>query len=95
MKNEEQALHQKLPQHLQRILEGKRLLLWREILVDLEYPDVAVIDDMCSGFKLTGWAPSTAVFRPDVRRPSLGLQQVDQHVEGIERSRGQLSPWRC
>ena len=61
LKNEEQSLHQKLPHHLQRILEGKRLLLWREILVDLEYPDVAVIDDICSGFKLTGWAPSTGV----------------------------------
>ena len=42
--------------------------LWREILVDLGYPDVAVIDDIISGFSLTGWAPRTGVFRPDVRR---------------------------
>ena len=86
LKNEEQSLHQKLPHHLQRILEGKRLLLWREILVDLEYPDVAVIDDICSGFQLTGWAPSTGVFRPDVRRPSLGLQQLISMSKGLNAS---------
>ena len=74
------------PHHVQRILEGKRLLLWREILVDLEYPDVAVIDDICSGFKLTGWAPSTGVFRPDVRRPSLGLQQLISMSKGLNAS---------
>ena len=86
LKNEEQALHRKLPLHLQRILEGKRLLLWREILVDLQYPDVAVIDDMCSGFKLTGWAPSTGVFRPNVRRPSLGIQQLINMSKGLNAS---------
>ena len=86
LKDEEQALHRKLPLHLQRILEGKRLLLWREILVDLQYPDVAVIDDMCSGFKLTGWAPSTGVFRPNVRRPSLGIQQLINMSKGLNAS---------
>lgn len=73
-----------MPQHLRRILEGKRLLLWREeILVELEYPDVAVVDDMCSGFKLTGWAPCTGVFRPDVRRPSLGIKQLISMSKGL------------
>ena len=86
LKEQERSLHQSLPQHLQRILEGKRLLLWREILVDLEYPDVAVIDDICSGFKLTGWAPSTGVFRPDVRRPSLGVQQLISMSKGLNAS---------
>ena len=68
LKNEEHELHDRLPPHLKAILSGKRLLLWREILVDLGYPDVAVIDDIISGFSLTGWAPRTGVFRPDVRR---------------------------
>ncbi len=26
-------------------MKGKRLLLWKEILVDLKYPDAAVIDE--------------------------------------------------
>ena len=49
------SLHDGLPDHLKRILEGKRLLLWKEILMDLGYPDASVVDDMISGFALTGW----------------------------------------
>jgi len=48
LKGGEQILHQNLAPHFRRILEGKRLLLWREILVELKYPDVAVIDDICT-----------------------------------------------
>ena len=83
LKSDEKILHQNLPPHLRGILEGKRLLLWREILVDLGYPDVAVVDDMCQGFKLTGWAPSTGVFKPNVRRPTLGLQQLVNMSKGL------------
>ena len=71
LKIEEQRLHEGLPAHLQKILAGKRLLLLREILESLGYPDVAIVDDICSGFKLTGMAPKTGVFDVDVRKPQL------------------------
>eukprot|EP00435_Cladocopium_sp_Y103_P012737 s4229_g3.t1 len=66
LREDEQRLHDNLPDHLKSILRGKRLLLWKEILIDLKYPDSAVVDDIISGFALTGWAPSTVVFRKEV-----------------------------
>ena len=67
-------LHQQLPAHC-KSPQGERLLLFKEILTDLNCSDVAVEDDIIAGFKLTGWAPKTGVFHPDVRRPQLTLLQ--------------------
>ena len=83
---EEKALHEGLPDHLKKILGGKRLLLWKEILLDLGYPDASVVDDMVSGFALTGWAPTTGIFRPDVRKPSLSVQQLVNMSPGLNAS---------
>ncbi|CAK9027785.1 Sodium channel protein 60E, partial [Durusdinium trenchii] len=49
LKESEQKLHDSLAPHLVPILMGKRLLLWKEILIDLAYSDVAVIDDVVKG----------------------------------------------
>ena len=86
LKNKELELHQQLPTHLQKILHGKRLLLFKEILTDLNYSDVAVVDDIGSGFQLTGWAPKTGVFDEDVRRPQLTLDQLKKMAPGINAS---------
>ena len=86
LKDKELELHQQLPTHLQKILHGKRLLLFKEILTDLNYSDVAVVDDIVSGFQLTGWAPKTGVFDEDVRRPQLTLDQLKKMAPGINAS---------
>ena len=58
LKSQEEDLHAQMPLHLRRVLKGKKLLLWREILVDLQYKDVGVIDDVIKdvikGFSLAG-----------------------------------------
>ncbi|CAE7233964.1 unnamed protein product [Symbiodinium natans] len=46
------------------ILEPKNLLVWREILDDLNYPDKTVIEEVISGTVLTGEVPSTGLFNP-------------------------------
>ena len=86
LREEEKALHEGLPDHLKKILGGKRLLLWKEILLDLGYPDASVVDDMVSGFALTGWAPTTGIFRPDVRKPSLSVKQLVNMSPGLNAS---------
>ena len=55
LKSQEEDLHAQMPLHLRRVLKGKKLLLWKEILVDLQYKDAGVIDDVIKGFSLTGW----------------------------------------
>lgn len=59
---DEQVLHQGLDPHLQHVLQGKRLLLFKEMLQELQYPDTELVDTICSGFPLTGWLPKSNVF---------------------------------
>ena len=86
LKNSEAKLHDDLPQHLKCILKGKRLLLFKEMLTDLQYNDTAIVDDIISGFKLTGWSPKTGVFDSDVRRPALTLEQLQKMAPGLNAS---------
>ena len=57
----EAQLKATMPSHIASILAPKKLLLWREILVDLGYPDLSVFDEVVQGFSLT---PVTAIFPP-------------------------------
>ena len=83
LKHDEANLHAKLPVHLQRILRGKKLLLFKEMLSDLNYADVVVVDDIISGFSLTGWARSTGVFDVKIRPPSLTVEQLQGMAMGL------------
>ena len=60
----EASLKATMPSHIASILAPKKLLLWREIMVDLEYPDVSVFDEVVQGFSLTGNTPVTSIFPP-------------------------------
>ena len=86
LKDSEAKLHDDLPQHLKCILKGKRLLLFKEMLTDLQHNDTAIVDDIISGFKLTGWSPKTGVFDSDVRRPALTLEQLQKMAPGLNAS---------
>ena len=83
LKKDEELLHSGLQSHLQPLLAGKRLLLWKEMLVDLAYPDVAIIDEVIRGFPLTGWSKKTGIFQPNVRRPDYGLEQLIKSSKGL------------
>ena len=59
---EENEVKKSLPDYARNIVLPKRILLWREILKDLEYPDMDVVDEMLGGVKLTDQTPCTNVF---------------------------------
>ena len=52
--DEEQALHEALPPPLAKVLEGKKLLLWKSLLERYGYDDMGVIPFMMEGVKLVG-----------------------------------------
>ena len=72
----EHELHSNMPLHLAAIMQGKRLLLREEILVDLKYSDAAVIDEAISGFSLTGWTKPMGGFHANFRPPDQRLDQL-------------------
>ena len=45
---EEKQLHASLQPHLQQLLSGKRLLLLKEVLISLNYPDSTLVDEIAS-----------------------------------------------
>ena len=76
LKGEEDKLRSEMQPHVRQLVGNKRLALWREILVDYGYPDVAIVDDIASGFKLSGWMPKSHVFKARAKRPSMSMETL-------------------
>ena len=83
LRAEERQLHANLPAHLRTLLKDKKLLLWKEILTDLRYPDWKVVDEICQGFPLTGWAQASGVFQTRVKPPDFSLEQLEGMAKGL------------
>ncbi|CAE7643141.1 unnamed protein product [Symbiodinium sp. CCMP2592] len=69
LSGDEKKLKSSLPEYARKIVLPKRILLWREILEDLKYPDIGVLDEMIEGVHLTGQTPCTGVF-PGAFKPA-------------------------
>ena len=66
-----------MPPEMREVMKTKRLALMRKILVDHEYPDVQIVDDMAAGFQLVGEAPSSSGILPSKFTPA------DLHVDEL------------
>ena len=51
---DEAALHGSMAPHIQRVMKGKRLLLFQHLLAEYEYDDMGVMDELVGGAALTG-----------------------------------------
>lgn len=54
LEQDEKALHSGLPKCLEKVLGGKNLLLWRDLLAKYQYDDMGVVDFMLKGVPLVG-----------------------------------------
>ena len=59
---DEDQLHKQLNPELARVLEGKNLLVWKELMKQTGFNDPSLFDEMVSGFKLVGQAKSSPQF---------------------------------
>ena len=71
-----------LPKHMQLLLKNKRLLLFKEMLDAVDFPDKQLVSDLSHGFGISGWQRKTGVFPPRVESLAKGfnralLQQLD------------------
>ena len=71
------------PDHLQGLLSGKRLLLWREILQEIGYPGVAIIDEVEQGLPLTGWDGSVRSLPASCSRADHVCADGPRHEQGF------------
>ena len=78
LNGKEEALTRDMPDHVRDLVGGKRLLVWKEILSDFNYPDTTAIDEMAEGFKLSGWMGRSNVFKTRAKRPAMPLSTLKQ-----------------
>ena len=83
---DERKLHETLAPHLKQVLRGKRLLVFQEMLNDLGYPDKNLVQDICGGFKLSGWLPKSGVFPATLKRPSHNMETAKRLAKGLNHS---------
>ena len=58
---------------------GKRILLFRTLLLESVYPDAKIAGELAQGVTLCGWIPASDVFLSKMRPPQL-------HVETLEKN---------
>ena len=54
LKRQEEELAQTLEPGVAEVLQGKRILVWKEMLQSINYSDMGVVDEFRAGSKLTG-----------------------------------------
>lgn len=86
LSEEECKLHEQLAPELARVLKGKSLLVWKELMAQTGFDDPSLFDEPVSGFNLVGQAKSSPQFpkgfvmqqTPDeLRRKAIWLRKAN------------------
>ena len=80
---EERAFKQGLRPEVAKILAPKRLLLWRELLQQFEYPDQDVFSLITAGVTLTGEVECSGLFNSVNRPATMSTQQLRESASTI------------
>ena len=83
---EEDELHSSMPDYLSRVLQGKRLLLMREMMACAGCSDVHLFRDIVSGFRISGWMPLTGNTAGKLRPPNLSVTTLKLLAPGLNRT---------
>ena len=83
LEESERELHATFPPHLKQVLSGKRLLLFRELVEASRCPDTGLVDDICNGFKLSGWLPDSGNFSRRLKSPEYDLDCLKKISSGL------------
>ena len=75
-KAEELKLRLQMPKHIRKLMNGKRIYLLGKMLSDLGFPDTSLVQDICQGFKLSGWMPDSKIFPRRVKNPTLTVDAL-------------------
>ena len=75
LERREADLHAALHKDVAVVLKGKRILLFREMLIESGFPNAQkLIDEMCAGFKVVGALDKTGVFAEKPRQAATSLE---------------------
>ena len=81
----ELELKASMPEHMSKILQPKRLLLWKEILLDLDYPDADVVSELENGTELVGEVPTYGIFEKTFKPAETTVENLCRAAKSIKR----------
>ena len=81
----EGELKKGLSDHVRRILAPKRTILWREILEELQYPDMGVVDELLGGTSLVGKVQDCGIFEKKFKHADMTVEQLEALSQGEKR----------
>ena len=58
----EREFKEAMPPSVKKVLAGKRILLWKEMLESVDYPDMGVVNEFAAGSMLTGETETTGLW---------------------------------
>ena len=73
---EESEFHASLHPHVQSVLKGKRLLLFREMLQSIHYEDASVFEEFTAGSTLVGPAPPSGLWPTKFQPATMTLKEL-------------------
>ncbi len=62
LKSQEHELKSRFDPHAKQILSHKKILLWKSLLEEHKYPDMAVVSELLEGTKLIGETDTTGLW---------------------------------
>ena len=89
LEEKERDLHLNLSSSMQKVLDGKKLLLWKQLLIKYGYDDLAVCDFMFKGVPLVGNHDTPKCY-PELLKPAT-LTEEDLQSSAVWRRRAILS----
>ena len=73
---EEDLLKRSLDEDVRRVLDGKRLLLFKEMAADANVCDATLFQELIEGFRLTGEMPESKQFPARLKPAMISVQQL-------------------
>ena len=76
LEQQERELHERLHPQVGKVLQGKRLLLFKRLLEESGYEDKNLFEDMIAGFPVVGIAAPTGVFEKRIKPPLVSVEEL-------------------
>ena len=81
LEDEEARVHRRMHPDVRRAMEGKRLLLFEEMLVEAGFPKAPLlVKRMTEGFRVIGDVEATDVYEPTAAQQKLARSELERHA---------------
>ncbi len=90
---DEASLHDGLDSQVRAVLKDKKILLWKELLVETEFADLDIVDEVLGGIKLVGTASTSNEFPAGFTAAQQSVKQLQsQSIWRRRASVGKCTP---